>query len=127
MNAKKFSLLSEQKTIDVATLEALLSARATGEADFVLIDTREKYERMRCYIDGTDVVLHASGFYPKVKKLKDKERLYILYCSNGSRSALSAQTMRELGYTRVLNLSRGINACNASAVIAYGDSRPIRL
>ncbi|MDR2153368.1 MAG: rhodanese-like domain-containing protein [Helicobacteraceae bacterium] len=121
MSAENFEALLAQKSINASELETLLTARSEQKINFVLIDTREKYERMRRHIDGTDVVLHASGFYPKVKTLKDKDRLYILYCSNGSRSALNAQNMRELGYKRVLNLSKGIESCSGKIIKTNDD------
>jgi adenylyltransferase/sulfurtransferase len=114
--------LLNRRSIDASELEALLAARAAGEIDFTLIDTREKYEHLHHWIDGDDLVLHTNGFYPKVKKLKDKERAYILYCSNGARSAMNAQVMRELGYKRALNLAKGIESCGGKMIKKRDDA-----
>ncbi|MDR1451603.1 MAG: rhodanese-like domain-containing protein [Helicobacteraceae bacterium] len=105
-----------RESISAIELETLLAARLSGTISFALIDAREKYEHLHHYIEGTDEVLHASRFYPKVKTLKDKELAYILYCSNGARSAQCAQIMRELGYKRVVNLAGGIDGYGGKVV-----------
>ena len=44
----------------------------------------------------------------------DPARRTILYCASGGRSALAAQTLRELGYTGVAHLDGGLKAWIAS-------------
>lgn len=39
-----------------------------------------------------------------------RERKVILYCARGNRSALAADTMREMGYRDVSSLAGGIQA-----------------
>jgi rhodanese-related sulfurtransferase len=39
--------------------------------------------------------------------LEDRERKLILYCGGGHRSALAAQTLKEMGFRRVLSLAEG--------------------
>ncbi|MDR2905511.1 MAG: rhodanese-like domain-containing protein [Helicobacteraceae bacterium] len=111
----------EQDFVTSAELVSLLEARSGGEADFVLIDVREKYEAAHHFIEGTDLVISYNSFYPKVKKIKEKEPLYILYCANGSRSKVCAETMREIGYKNAKNLDRGIDKFKGK--IIYRDSK----
>ncbi|GHV05253.1 sulfurtransferase [Campylobacterota bacterium] len=99
--------LLQKRTIMGSELERLLEAREAKLLDFGLIDVREKHEHNFRYIEGTDYLLPFNSFYPKVKKLAI-ERAYILYCGNGSRSAMACDTMRDAGFTSASNLANGI-------------------
>jgi rhodanese-related sulfurtransferase len=44
----------------------------------------------------------------------DPEKRTILYCASGGRSALAAETLRELGYTQLAHLDGGIAAWKAA-------------
>ncbi|MDR1912151.1 MAG: rhodanese-like domain-containing protein [Helicobacteraceae bacterium] len=116
MNTEELQRLSNQESISGDELEWLLSARSSGEVDFKLIDTREKYESMSKSIAGTDALLPTSSFYPKIKTLKDKEQIYILYCSGGDRSALHRKNMRALGYKKVVDLRDGIDGYGGATI-----------
>src|SRR3954464_12380812 len=84
-------------------------------ADVLLVDLREAEERqstipgaihaprgmLEFYADPTSAY-HCSEF--------DPDRRTILYCASGGRSALAADTLRGLGYTRVAHLDGGLKA-----------------
>lgn len=87
----------------------VVAARVVSE-DVVLIDVRERDE----YVDG-----HAQGciFIPRglldqrIESLVvDKASPLIIYCAGGTRSALAAHTLGELGYTNVVSLIGGFSA-----------------
>ena len=41
--------------------------------------------------------------------LADRERRIVLYCGGGNRSALAAQTLREMGFANVVSLAEGMS------------------
>ena len=43
-------------------------------------------------------------------ELVDKSKAVLIYCRLGSRSALAAQTLQQLGYTNVLSMVGGFEA-----------------
>ena len=55
----------------------------------------------------------ASEYYREVFK---PEQRYILYCAGGGRSALSAKTMKDMGYTNVAHLESGFGGWAAAGL-----------
>ena len=84
-----------------------------GEA--MLVDLREPQER-----EGTGVIPGATSaprgmleFYadpslPYHKEGFERDRRIILHCASGGRSALAAQTLKQMGYTNVAHMDGGI-------------------
>jgi rhodanese-related sulfurtransferase len=102
-----------------AGIENLAAADAAAElehADVLLVDVREPGETARGIIPGAVLVprgmlefradiataYHLDGF--------DPGRRVILYCATGSRSALAARSLQELGYRDVAHLRGGLTA-----------------
>jgi rhodanese-related sulfurtransferase len=98
--------------------------------DAVLVDLREPEERIKngtipgavhaprgmleFYADPTSSY-HRSEF--------DPNRRMILHCASGGRSALAADTLRQLGYSNVAHLDGGINAWKESGhEVEEGDA-----
>ena len=88
-----------------------------GNADIVLVDIREPEERAQS--GGIPGSIHAPRgmleFYadpssPYHRPDFEPERRTILYCASGGRSALAAQSLQALGYTRVAHLDGGFKA-----------------
>ena len=102
-----------------AGIENLAAADAAAElehADALLVDVREPDETARGVIPDAVLVprgmlefhadsaaaCHLDGF--------DPGRRVILYCATGSRSALAARSLQELGYRDVAHLRGGLTA-----------------
>jgi rhodanese-related sulfurtransferase len=112
---------SAQLVADAKTRTENLSpeevAREVAGGDAVLIDLREPEERVQ---SGTiPGAIHAPRgmleFYadPETAYHRpefDPDRRLILHCASGGRSALSADTLRQMGYGKVAHLDGGINA-----------------
>jgi rhodanese-related sulfurtransferase len=108
-----------KQAVENLTPEQTAAEIARGAA--LLVDLREPSERiengaipgsvhaprgmLEFYADPTSVY-HRAEF--------DPVRRTILYCASGGRSALAAQTLRELGYTGVAHLEGGLKAWIAS-------------
>jgi rhodanese-related sulfurtransferase len=108
-----------RQTVENLTPEQIESEIAVGEA--LVVDLREPGERtdsgaipgdvhaprgmLEFYADPASAY-HRAEFDPK--------RRTILYCASGGRSALAANTLRELGYADVAHLDGGFKAWAAS-------------
>ncbi len=91
------------------------------QGDALLVDIREPGERteqgaipgavhaprgmLEFYADPTNSY-HRAEF--------DPNRRVVLHCASGGRSALAADTLKQLGYTNVAHLDGGINAWKAA-------------
>jgi rhodanese-related sulfurtransferase len=92
-----------------------VAAEVQGEKT-LLVDLREKDERTR---DGViPGAVHAPRgmleFYadptsPYHKKEFDPARRVVLHCASGGRSALAADTLKQMGYQNVAHMDGGFN------------------
>jgi rhodanese-related sulfurtransferase len=104
--------------------------RREHAAGAVLVDLREPEERQRT--GGIPGAVHAPRgmleFYADPSSSYHREgfdpaRRTILYCASGGRSALAADTLRQLGYTDVAHLDSGFNGWKSAGkpVESVGD------
>ncbi|MCY1035698.1 molybdopterin-synthase adenylyltransferase MoeB [Corallococcus sp. BB11-1] len=79
-----------------------------------LIDVREGDEYAGGRLPGA---LHIPRGYLelRIEEQAGRDEEVILYCAGGTRSALAARTLRELGYTRVASLAGGYNRWSDAA------------
>jgi adenylyltransferase/sulfurtransferase len=101
-------------TIDVHALRDLLAARERGDADFVLVDVREPYEREIVVIPGAvnvpkaDVLAAAaSGRWPDA--LAGGRRV-VLHCKAGGRSAEALAALLGAGRADAVHVAGGVLA-----------------
>jgi molybdopterin/thiamine biosynthesis adenylyltransferase/rhodanese-related sulfurtransferase len=76
----------------------------------ILIDVREKDEWTEGYIPGARWI--SRGFLEQriEDQVPEKSAEIVLYCAGGSRSALGARALEELGYTNVKSMAGGFTA-----------------
>ena len=75
----------------------------------VFLDVREADEYGQGTIPGS---LHLPRGYVELQvegRLPDKSQQIIVYCAGGTRSALAAKAMQDLGYTDVVSMAGGFN------------------
>ena len=84
-----------------------LKNKMDSQHQFILIDVRTEKEYLAGHIENA--IWLPRGFLEfKIQKIiSDPETEIIVYCKRGSRSALSAYTLIEMGYNNVLNLEGG--------------------
>ena len=94
---------------------AVAAELATGEA--VLVDLREPAERAQhgaiagaVHAPRGMLEFYADPTSPYHRPEFDPGRRTILHCASGGRSALAADTLRQLGYSNVAHLEGGLNA-----------------
>ncbi|HVE90694.1 MAG TPA: rhodanese-like domain-containing protein [Actinomycetota bacterium] len=86
------------------------------ESGAVIVDIREPQERQQAAIPGSVAAprgmleFYADPTLPyHIKELQPDKRV-ILHCASGGRSALAADTLKQLGYTNVAHLDGGLKA-----------------
>ncbi|HUG53573.1 MAG TPA: molybdopterin-synthase adenylyltransferase MoeB [Vicinamibacteria bacterium] len=81
-------------------------AREKG-AGAVLIDVREADEWAQGHVPGALFIPRGFLELRVEEKVPDRAREVILYCAGGTRSALAARALQDLGYERVSSMSGG--------------------
>ena len=82
----------------------------------VLVDTREESEWAAGHVEGA---VHLSkGIIERdiETKVPDKNTTLVLYCGGGFRSALVADNLQKMGYTRAISLDGGWRALKESGL-----------
>jgi rhodanese-related sulfurtransferase len=94
-------------SIDSVTLKKWID---DGDKDFLLLDVREPDE-----ISAGKIVADESMAIPRglvemqfIRKVKDLNSPVVVYCLKGSRGALTADTLKSMGYSNVYNLKGGL-------------------
>jgi molybdopterin/thiamine biosynthesis adenylyltransferase/rhodanese-related sulfurtransferase len=100
-------LISEvRKRTRQVSLEEL-KRRLEAREKLTLLDVREKDEWRGGYIPGAVSLPRGFLEIQAEQKLPDKNARIVAYCAGGTRSALAAATLQELGYTNVETANPG--------------------
>lgn len=86
-----------------------LASRLEGDRPTV-IDIREQDEYVQGYIPGSKWIPRGFLEIRIEDAVPERDAPIVLYCAGGVRSALSARSLRELGYTNVESLAGGFTA-----------------
>ncbi len=84
-----------------------LKRRLEAKEPMVLLDVREKEEFRAGYIPGAISIPRGFLEMQVEQRVPDKGTKIIAYCAGGTRSALAAATLAELGYTNVETANPG--------------------
>ncbi|MBI2388920.1 MAG: molybdopterin-synthase adenylyltransferase MoeB [Deltaproteobacteria bacterium] len=95
-----------RKSIREVSLEEL-KRRIERKAPMTLVDVREKEEFRAGFIPGALSIPRGFLEIQVEQKLPDKSAPIVLYCAGGTRSALAAKTLAELGYSNVESANPG--------------------
>lgn len=80
-----------------------------GDKNCVVLDVRTPEEFSSGYIRGAkNLNFFSPDFRNEISKL-DKNRVYLVYCASGGRSAAACKIMSDFGFPEVYNLKGGIN------------------
>ena len=111
--------------LTVQQLQAgLTKAPSIERKGFVLVDVRSPEEHAGGYIPGTDFNIDFREIKARHKELGAKPGDHIVvYCQSGHRSNIAAETLADLGYNRVYNVSGSMNAWQEAG---YPVERPRR-
>jgi rhodanese-related sulfurtransferase len=79
-----------------------------NKPETILLDTRTPAEFHGGHIPGAKLVdLFDRGLQKKLDQM-DKDKIYLLYCRSGNRSAQLCKVMSKMGYSGLYNLKHGI-------------------
>jgi rhodanese-related sulfurtransferase len=89
--------------------------------DFNLLDVREQDEWGRGHLPGARHL--GKGIIERdiERTIPDRDAPIVLYCGGGYRSALAADALREMGYTRVVSMWGGWSAWTAAGLPVTRD------
>ena len=76
---------------------------------FTLLDVREGDEWEQGHLDKAIFLPRGFLEVKADKTLTDKSQPIVVYCAGGTRSALAAKTLQDLGYTQVYSMRGGFN------------------
>ena len=119
MDKGAMDFVAEAKT-KIENLSADQVAAELESGNALLVDVREPQEREAAAIPGSIsaprgmLEFYADPSLPYHKEELDPEKRIILHCASGGRSALSAATLKEMGYKNVAHLDGGIKAWQES-------------
>lgn len=89
----------------------LMKAPSVNQKGFVLIDVRSPEEHLSGQIPGTDLNIDFREIKARHREIGAKPGDHIVvYCQSGHRSNIAAETLADLGYTNVYNVSGSMNA-----------------
>jgi molybdopterin/thiamine biosynthesis adenylyltransferase/rhodanese-related sulfurtransferase len=97
---------SQIRETDVETVHNRLES---GE-DFAIVDVRERDEFVDGHIPGAEFIPRGLLDLRIEHTVQDKSHPVVLYCAGGTRSALAARTLEELGYQNVESMAGGFGA-----------------
>jgi adenylyltransferase/sulfurtransferase len=97
---------TEVAEISAAAVNAM---KARGD-DFLLLDVREPGEFMRARIEGSTLI-PLGELEERLAELRDwREKLVVVHCHHGGRSAKACALLGRAGFVRATNLTGGIDA-----------------
>ncbi len=89
----------------------LTKAPALAQKGFLLVDVRSPQEHAEGFIPGTDFNIDFREIKTRHRDLGAQLTDHIVvYCQSGHRSNIAAETLADLGYTHVYNVSGSMNA-----------------
>jgi rhodanese-related sulfurtransferase len=104
-----YDLVREAKT-RVAEVTAAESMKIVEEhPGTVIVDCREPNEAALGTVPGA-VVIPRGILEQNIERVASRDRKVIVYCAGGNRSALAADTLREMGYEDVATMAGGFRA-----------------
>ena len=110
MSAKTYQDLVREAKTRVREVTASETMQILSEhPGTVVVDCREPNEAALGTIAGA-VVVPRGIMEQNIERVATRDQKVIVYCAGGNRSALAADTLREMGYTDVATMAGGFRA-----------------
>ncbi|MBM4122737.1 MAG: sulfurtransferase [Nitrospira sp.] len=110
-----------KKKITECTVVEVKAKLDRGES-FYFIDVREDHEFAKDHAKGARHLGRGILERDIEGMISDKQAPVILYCGGGYRSALAADSLRQMGYGNVMSMDGGIRAWREAGYPLEGDS-----
>jgi rhodanese-related sulfurtransferase len=115
------ALVNQVKScVNEITIDLVKAKLARGEP-FDLVDVREDGEWAGGHIRGARHLGRGVLERDIEKAIPETDREIVLYCGGGFRSALAADNLRQMGYTRVWSMAGGFREWLASGGATEGQ------
>ena len=89
----------------------LTKAPSMPQKGFILIDVRSVEEHTTGFIPGTDLNIEFRDIQARHREIgAQPEDHVVVYCQSGHRSNIAADTLADLGYRHVYNVTGSMNA-----------------
>ena len=98
--------LIEEAKSRITEIDAAHAIVEQTKGDSVFLDVREPAEWNLGHIPNA-VHLPRGQLEGKIEGILARDSKIVIYCARGSRSALAADTMRQMGYNSVMSLKGG--------------------
>jgi len=112
--------MDEITEVDVAAAAALLDSGAA------LVDVREPDETAGGAAPNAMLIPRGMLELNVESKLTNPAQTIVIMCAGGTRSALAAKTLQDMGYTSVVSMAGGFNAWK-DAGLAWGDDESLSM
>jgi rhodanese-related sulfurtransferase len=123
-NPSFLKLVEDAKTrVEEFDVPELVRRIEAGER-WVLVDIREDHEWQAGHIPGATHIGRGILERDAETRFPEKDTPLVLQCGGGFRSALSADNLQRMGYTRVVSLDGGIRAWVAAGYGVVKDGTP---
>lgn len=91
--------------------DGLTKAPSMPQKGFILVDVRSAEEHARGFIPGTDLNIDFKDIHTRHREIGAQlEDHLVVYCQSGHRSNIAAETLADLGYRHVYNVTGSMNA-----------------
>jgi phage shock protein E len=104
---------AKKQVTEISPADAAAKAK-TGEA--VIIDVRDKDEWDEEHIADAVHLSWGTIEFDIEEKTSDPNALIICHCGGGGRSALTAESLRKMGYKNVQSMAGGLKAWKAAGL-----------
>ncbi|MCX5724014.1 MAG: rhodanese-like domain-containing protein [Nitrospirae bacterium] len=89
----------------------MTKAPSMNQKGFILIDVRSAEEHATGFIPGTDVNIDVREIKARHREIGARQEDHlVVYCQSGHRSNIAAETLADLGYRHVYNLTGSLEA-----------------
>ena len=91
--------------------DGLTKAPSIPQKGFILIDVRSAEEHAKGFIPGTDLNIDFREIKARHREIGAQlDDHLVVYCQSGHRSNIAAETLADLGYRHVYNVTGSMNA-----------------
>jgi rhodanese-related sulfurtransferase len=102
---------------DITAEEAFTLIQANQQnPEFVIIDVRTPEEFAQGHLENAINIDYYSDTFSDETEALDKNKTYLIYCRSGARSSQALALMAVQNFTKVYNISGGINAWQAAGL-----------